>query len=438
MIVDHQDLLARPDGFVGSILAAEGITDACAILNGPTGCKFHLGEIAKDQYRRENDTSVMRWAEEFYFGQDRLPCTYLDDYDYVFGTAEKLEYVFGRVAEKGYSFLAVLNSPGASLIGDDLQRYVDWAGLKIPALVIEKPLFTEQFEAGWNEAAARIVECLAPQEQPVEPRTVNLVGLSIWQRHWQGSRAELERLLSLCGIRVHAVLLAGCSVAQIQTLRRAACNVIVHEELGGELAAFLSSRFDMPMVRCDDGAPVGFAATESWIRQVCAAVEADPAPALEDIARHRKTAAEKISRFVHKTGMPRGTGFGLQLEASLALPLTRWLCEYLAMTPVAIQVPDEAHPLAVRLKAYLESIGAGSRWNAPMLPDSPPEVIVSNDAVILRVTSKADTPVGIDLAMPAKDVMHFVGRSVLGAWGTLWILESLCNGLWKPPRIANI
>ena len=78
MIVAHEDLLAQPDGFVGSILAVEGITDACTILNGPTGCKFHLGEIAKDQYRRENSSSIMRYAEEFYFGQDRLPCTYLD------------------------------------------------------------------------------------------------------------------------------------------------------------------------------------------------------------------------------------------------------------------------------------------------------------------------------------------------------------------------
>ena len=104
-------------------MAVEGIADACVILNSPTGCKMPIGEASKSRYRREVGQSDTRWAEEFYFNQDRLPCTYLDDYDYVFGPAEKLEYVFGRVADKGYSFLTVLNSPGASLIGDDLQRY---------------------------------------------------------------------------------------------------------------------------------------------------------------------------------------------------------------------------------------------------------------------------------------------------------------------------
>ena len=53
MIVEHTDVLAEPDGFFGSILAVEGITDACTILNAPTGCKMHIGELSKDQFRRE-------------------------------------------------------------------------------------------------------------------------------------------------------------------------------------------------------------------------------------------------------------------------------------------------------------------------------------------------------------------------------------------------
>ncbi len=254
MIVRDLDLLAQPDGFVGSILAVEGITDACTILNGPTGCKMHLGEISKDQFRRENDSSVMRWAEEFFFQQDRVPCTYLDDYDYVFGTAEKLEYIFPRVAEKGYSYIAVLNSPGASLIGDDLQRYIEWAALKVPTVVLEKPHFAEPFESGWVDAACLTIDALAPSDVPCEEQTVNLVGLSIWQKDWAGSRAELERLLALCGMKVHATLLADCTVEQIRQLRCAACNVIVQDELGWGVAQHLQERYGMPYVRCDCGA----------------------------------------------------------------------------------------------------------------------------------------------------------------------------------------
>jgi nitrogenase molybdenum-iron protein alpha/beta subunit len=431
VIIEHTDVLAEADGFFGSILAVEGITDACTILNAPTGCKMHIGELSKDQFRREVGQSDTRWAEEFYFNQDRLPCTYLDDYDYVFGPAEKLEYVFGRVAEKGYSFIAVLNSPGASLIGDDLQRYIDWAQLKVPTLVLDKPHFTEPFEAGWIEAACSCIDALEPKPMPGVERTVNLVGLSIWQKHWKGNRTELEHLLALCGIKTHCALLADCTVEQIRQLRSAACNVVVHDELGGPLAEHLADRYDMPLVRSGEGAPIGFDATESWIRSVCDAVGADASPAVREIEEHRKKTAETLYRFTLKTGMPRGVRFGVALDASLAWPLTKWLSGYLAMTPVAVQVPNEEHSMAKQLKDYLASIGVPNAWNAEMCPTSPPDVVFSNDATFLRMLRHNRKTVGINLAMPSKDVMHFIPRCNLGPTGTLWILEQLCNGLWR-------
>jgi nitrogenase molybdenum-iron protein alpha/beta subunit len=431
MIVEHTDLLAEPDGFFGSILAVEGITDACTILNAPTGCKMHIGELSKDQFRREVGQHDMRWAEEFFFGQDRLPCTYLDDYDYVFGPAEKLEYVFSRVAEKGYSFIAVLNSPGASLIGDDLQRYIDWAQLRVPTLVLDKPHFTEPFESGWIEAACNSIDSLVPQAMPVVDRTVNLVGLSLWHKHWKGSRGEMEHLLALCGVKVHGVLLADCTVAQIRQLRSAAYNVVVYDELGGPLAEHLANRYNMPFVRSDGGAPIGFDATEAWVRAVCEALDVDPSPAVQEIEGHRKKAAEKLYRFTLKTRMPRGVSFGVALDASTALPLTKWLAGYLAMTPVAVQVTNEDHPMAWQLKEYLESIGVASAWNAEMKSTAPPDVVFSNDAVFLRMISRKRKTIGINLAMPSKDVTYFLPRAVLGSKGTLWLLERLCNGLWR-------
>lgn len=77
MILDPTDRLAQPDGFIGALFAIEGVADATTLLNGPTGCKFPLGETSHDQYRRERAFDMMRWAEEFYFQQDRIPCTIL-------------------------------------------------------------------------------------------------------------------------------------------------------------------------------------------------------------------------------------------------------------------------------------------------------------------------------------------------------------------------
>lgn len=437
MYVDCRDALTAPDGFFGAVVATEGITDACTVLNAPTGCKLNLGELCKKWFgssrtptNLQSCLSDTRWALEFFFKQSRVPCTYLDDYDYVFGPAEKLTYVFPRVADHGYSLIAVLNSPGASLIGDDLQRYIDWAGLSVPAVVLDKPFFSEPFEKGWSESACAIVDKLASEPMPATDLCVNLVGLSIWHKHWANNREELERLLRLCGIGVHCTLMADCTVDQIRRLRSAACNVVVHDELGLPLAEHLAARYEMPYVHSQEGAPLGFDATEAWIRQICQAVAADPSPALQDLAEHRRRAARILHDFTSKTGVPRGIGFGVALDASLAFPLVKWLCDYLAMAPLAVQVPNEEHFLSQRLKEYLQSIGAGDAWNAPLLPDEPPEVLFSNDGVILRLKAHKPSVVGIDLALPGIDPMHFLPRSILGPAGAMWLLERLCNGLW--------
>ena len=59
---------------------------------------------------------------DWFFRQGRVPCTWLDSHDYVYGTADKvreaLEYIKKNV---GFDILCVADSPGASLIGDDLR-----------------------------------------------------------------------------------------------------------------------------------------------------------------------------------------------------------------------------------------------------------------------------------------------------------------------------
>ena len=47
------------------------------LLNGPTGCKFYHGAIAEGQLPRESSYDPLRFLDEFYFGQPRVPATYL-------------------------------------------------------------------------------------------------------------------------------------------------------------------------------------------------------------------------------------------------------------------------------------------------------------------------------------------------------------------------
>ena len=134
MVIRLPDLT---DGFTGAIVAVEGSRDAAVLLNGPTGCKFYHAALSDRQLPRGSSMGPLQYSEEFYFGQPRIPATYLDDQDYVFGATQKMEKILPRVAAKGHLFIAVVNSHRAALIGDDLQPFIDAAGLPVPCLALE-------------------------------------------------------------------------------------------------------------------------------------------------------------------------------------------------------------------------------------------------------------------------------------------------------------
>ncbi|MFP4030112.1 MAG: nitrogenase component 1 [Desulfococcaceae bacterium] len=417
-----------PDGFTGAIVAVEGIRDAAVLLNGPTGCKFYHGAISDGQFPRENSMDPLQFSDEFYFGQPRVPATYLDDRDYVFGATAKLEKILPKVAEKGHRLVAVVNSPGAALIGDDLERFIAGAGLPVPCLAVESTGFSAGFAIGFQESVIRVLERIAPPPMPAEARRVNLVGLSIFHRHWEGDVAELRRLLGLCGIRVNAVFSAGCSVAEMENLGAAAAHLIVHPEYADALGPFLESRSDRPAVLPGPGAPVGFAESERWIAAACEAVGADPAPALADIRAARTRAHDALGRFNSLTGLPKGATFALHADGSLALPLTRWLHEYLGMVPVAVSAGEATAGQRTGIREFLQSIGGAAAWNADpgnVIPD----LVLGGEDFIGQFLARELPVVGIDVALPGSGIIDILPKCQLGPTGTLHLLERILNGM---------
>ena len=300
-----------PDGFTGAILALEGIRDAAVLLNGPTGCKFYHGALSDAGLPRESSMDPLLFSDEFYFGQPRVPATYLDGHDYVFGATEKLGRILPKVAEKGHRLIAVVNSPGAALIGDDLERFIASAGLSVPCVAIESTGFSESFSRGFQEAILLTLACVARKHVSIRTKRVNLVGVSIFHHHWEGNVAELRRLLAVCGISVHTVLSAGCTVSDIEHMGSVEANLVVHAELADQLAPFLETRFGSLVVTPESGAPIGFSETECWIKSACAALNTNPSPALDEITKSRRRAHEVPQPF----SLPHRPAQGCHLRA---------------------------------------------------------------------------------------------------------------------------
>jgi len=417
----------RPDSLTGAILAVEGIQDAAVLLNGPTGCKFYHGAIAEAQLPRESSYDPLRFLNEFYFGQPRVPATFLDGDDYVFGASRKLERILPAVAAKGHSLMAVINSPGAALIGDDLNRFVQSAHLDIPCVTLESTGYSGTFEAGFQEAVIRVLEAVAPTPRPTDPMTVTFLGLSVFQKHWEGSMGELKRLLGLCGVRVAAVLCAGSRVADIRQAPGAAINVMVYEEMGDRIAEWCNARYGMETLRPCPGAPIGFDATEAWVREICRAVGASPDPALAAIDEARTHAVMHIKRLNSLTGLPKGATFAIRAPASTALPLTKWLYEYLGMIPVAVDPLDPESDLGHALRRFLDKMGRSTAWQRQCFESS--DVVFADGATLAFLESISEAPARIEIALPSRGRLDIVNKSLLGAHGALHLMEWILNGL---------
>ena len=120
-----------PDGITGMIFAMEGMKNSIVLLNGPMGCRFYHSTTSRFLSIRpllmlptEDGRRVpvdYNYLNDFFFRQDRVPCTYLDGYDYVYSTRDKVRRALDFIRDNiAFDFLTIINSPGAALIGDNL------------------------------------------------------------------------------------------------------------------------------------------------------------------------------------------------------------------------------------------------------------------------------------------------------------------------------
>lgn len=207
-----------PDGMSGLIFGLEGITDGIVLLNGPSGCKFYHSATSDNQFIRQLEFDPLNYPERWYFGQPRVPCTSLDNGDYVYGSESKLREALTFLRENvKFEILFVVNSPGAALIGDDIRRIAETEIVDRPVITYETPGFSENICKGYVKAGKKLVGQVVKDAGGItEKRTkscfgdsvkkpvVNVIGLNLFRRHSFGDVLEIKKILNLIGAE------AGC------------------------------------------------------------------------------------------------------------------------------------------------------------------------------------------------------------------------------------
>ncbi len=463
-----------PDSITGMIFAMEGMKKTVVLLNGPMGCKFYHSTTSQflavrprlylpaEQCQEGEDIKKVpvdyNYLNSWFFRQPRVPCTYLDSYDYVYGTADKVrEGLLFLRKHVDFDLIAIVNSPGASLIGDNLKEL---AGEILPdrlCVMLESPGYSQDFASGYEAAALetlkqvgaklwkgivqgteipeekvseKILEAKLSGRQAFGSKSVNLLGLSIWQRYLDGDLAELTRLFALCGIKINCCLAAGNSLGELKNLPNADLNVVLYPEMGRECAEFLSQTLGMNCYICD-GPPIGFKATESMLQDICRLLEIGNLPEgfVEESEKARAMAWYKINDIYQMCGLPKGVTFAVEGMDSEVYAYSRFFMEYLGMIPDCLSLIGEREPqMRERLETLLEIYHAGCPQKKDIL-ETKAELVFGNANTIAALKTGKRAFCGIEISLPGMGYVDVVPKTHLGIKGALFLTEQVLNGL---------
>lgn len=413
-------MLVKPDGLFGVTMAVEGIADSTVLMHGPEGCRKNLGALTAKVYpRRDPSVNMMT---PYYRGSSRIPCTDLESSDYIYGAYDRVFDALQYIKERDPQFVAVVNSPGASLIGDDCQKAIDESGLHDRAIVLDAEMSSKPINIGMDLTLVRVLEKIDPPKVPVRGGTAVLLGNTVLQKDWESVNEEMSHILELMGIRVICCVGAGSSVQEMRESSAAEFAIAVCPEYAQNLLSFYRERYGAKVVN-PEFSPVGFQATEDWIAKVAEVTGHDPKDALAYVDRLKQKAYRRMMAARFDTD---GFGFVIDAEPSIAYPLARFFYDNLQMVPRCIRYNGMSYAPAEKLMSvFLEEKGLSDVLDAPV-PDYA-EILCTDGNTVDMYTRSDHCLRGVDLRFPSMMNVEFLSQPLFGAQGALYILERVIN-----------
>lgn len=409
----------KPDGFFGMVMSIEGIEDSAVLLHGPDGCRKNLAALTGKVYPRPDPEMTL--GMPFYQMWSRIPCTGIESQDYIYGSYYKIDEALQFVGVRS-EFVAVVNTPGASLIGDDCQKAIDDNGLSDKAIVLDADLSSQPISIGVDAAMVAVLDKMMPEQRTVRPGTVNLLGNNVLQKDWETINEEFTHIMGLMGLEVVSCVGAGSSIANLKESATAEFNVVLLPEYSEKVAGFYKGRYGIESV-CIGCAPVGFEATDNLIKAVAEATGRDPSAALAYVDHYRKRAYRRM--LAMRYGVD-GYSLAVDCDPSAAYPLVSWLYEDLKIIPAYVRTNGVPYgPAEEKLRAFLEERDLSDVLMAD-LPDFV-DLFVSDGNTAIMYERSGHCRRGIDIGFPSMMNVDFMEQPIYGPLGAMYLLERAVN-----------
>ncbi len=345
----------NPDGFMGASMAIEGISDACVVLHGPNGCKRRVRCFSNKTCPRAVPLDHLKFSADAYDQSSRIPGSELDTMDAIYGSMDKLALVLDDVEKNDDALIAILTSPGFSLIGEDYNRIINKRVSPDRIMTLDTGLYSKYFGEGWDSTIVRVLEHLSPEKKETIPHTVNLLGTNILSKDWKYAISEITKMLNLIGIDVISMPGAGSSISDLKNSINAEKNILICPEMGSQISQYYESKFGIPYLSISES-PIGFDGILNFFVKISEFMGVSADPVINQISDTRKEVYGKLIAS-RDSSRVRGRTFAISGFRSDITPLTKWLFEYLSMVPTSVQIIDDNHDNS-DLESFLEKINS--------------------------------------------------------------------------------
>ena len=249
----------------GAMAAFMRLTDYTVILHGPRSCMYLMD--------MSHGTVSLRLHRRGIYATDpthNLRCTMMDDTVSIFGGVKHLEDTLYKTLDEGCRKIAVVTTCMPGIIGDDSERVVkraleDYPDAEIRFIPADGDM-TGSYSEGMTMATVEISKMIDTSVAP-EPGYVNLIGHSFFDLQWEKGSKELNRMLSVFGLKVNCRFLDECTSEDMRMFCRAPIDILV----SGDATNYVNSKiiadrtgrepFPAPL-------PVGIREHAKWMRMM--------------------------------------------------------------------------------------------------------------------------------------------------------------------------
>ena len=468
-MTDQYSRNITPDYMTGLVSAFEGIKDSLVLINGPLGCRFYHAYAsgqsiikAQELWSLQGDLRIKGAMDDnlrrsqYHAGVAEVPGSNLRYEDYIFGTREQLHRALNDIfSERKYSIFSVIQSPGTSLLGEDLEQELKEISEEfgIPYIFMESPALSENLYLGYDDGIVRILKLLLKEKAGVKQKTdeksktctcrdeitdinksacshlVNLFGFYTYARYLEGDATEIKRLLSLCGIQINCMMGANSRIEEVKMIPEAELNILMSPERCCKTGLYLREAMDLPVLELE-ALPIGFDLTETFIKKVCSCLDLDPSPALLDIEKNRARAFYYIARYMGSRGFPKDLRYGAEGEWSMLAGYVDYFSGYLGMKasvlhPLYTECSEKGKQVLQKMaQAYQLEDALGNK-----IEKLENAFLLGNANTILEVMTYSKNICGIETSSPSSGYIHVIPKTHLGCSGALYLLEQVLNGV---------